>query len=131
MNSYLNYNGKLIKSGKAIIRADNRGFKYGDGLFETMIVLNNQIRLALYHFERLFEGLRLLEFERPDFFTAEFFKEQILSLCERNSHERKARVRLMIFRGKVVYITRKTFFLTMLLKHGNCRHLIPTSIRLA
>lgn len=98
--TYLNYNGKLFKPDKQLITADNRGFRYGDGLFETMKVLNNKIHLASYHFERLFDGIRLLEFERPAFLTEQFLSDQILSLCTVNHHQAKARVRLMIFRGQ-------------------------------
>ncbi len=100
MITYLNYNGKLFKPDTKLINADNRGLRYGDGLFETIKVFNNTIHLAPYHFERLFDGIRLLEFERPDFFTEQFLSDQILSLCTLNNHQRKARVRLMIFRGR-------------------------------
>lgn len=98
--TYLNYNGKLFKPDKKLITADNRGFRYGDGLFETMKVLNNTISLAPYHFERLFDGIRLLEFDRPAFLTEQFLTNQILSLCTLNNHQAMARVRLMLFRGQ-------------------------------
>lgn len=99
MSTYLNYNGKLFKPDKKLITADNRGLRYGDGLFETMKVSDNTIYLAPYHFERLFDGIRLLVFNRPSFLTEQFLSDQILSLCTLNNHQRKARVRLMIFRG--------------------------------
>lgn len=100
MITYLNYNGKLFNPDQKLITADNRGLRYGDGLFETMRVSDHTIHLAFYHFERLFDGIRLLLFNRPSFFTEQFLSDQILSLCTLNNHQRKARVRLMIFRGK-------------------------------
>jgi branched-chain amino acid aminotransferase len=96
----LNYNGTIISSEKEIIRADNRGFRYGDGLFETMKMINGVIPLAELHFQRLMDGARLLEFEIPPFLTAEFLAKQILDLAGINNHQDKARVRLMIFRGE-------------------------------
>lgn len=98
--TYLNYNGKLFKPDTKLITADNRGLRYGDGLFETIKVFNNTIHLASYHFERLFDGIRLLEFEKPAFLTEQFLSDQILSLCTLNNHQSMARVRLMIFRGE-------------------------------
>ena len=70
MAGFYNYNGKLYEQGQNFISPDNRGFRYGDGLFETMIVNNQKIRLATLHFERLFAGLGLLKFEIPKLFTA-------------------------------------------------------------
>ena len=49
---FINFNGAIIEADKAIISADNRGFRYGDGLFETIRVINGQVMLARYHFER-------------------------------------------------------------------------------
>ena len=38
----LNLNGELLEN-KVLFSADNRAFKYGDALFETLKVVNNQI----------------------------------------------------------------------------------------
>lgn len=98
MTAWLNYNGKLIKADEPVITAASRGFRYGDGLFETMRLTDGQLALADYHFDRLFEGMRLLDFAIPSRFTASFFLEQIFALCKKNGHEHTARVRLMVFR---------------------------------
>jgi 4-amino-4-deoxychorismate lyase len=41
----------------------NRGFLYGDGLFETMVFFKGKIRFASQHAERLWEGLKILGLE--------------------------------------------------------------------
>ena len=61
--NFLFYNGKLSKTGKALISPDNRSFMYGDGFFGTMKMVNGKIQLADYHFERLFASLDLLQFQ--------------------------------------------------------------------
>ena len=33
---HINFNGKLLDAATAVIGADNRGLRYGDGLFETI-----------------------------------------------------------------------------------------------
>ena len=92
-------NSKIIPGDEPALLAANRGFRYGDGLFETMKVLKEDIVLAAYHFERLFAGLSLLKFEIPRLITPEKLKQEVLSLCKRNECEKSARVRLTVFRG--------------------------------
>jgi branched-chain amino acid aminotransferase len=99
LRSYINFNGSYIHSEESFINADNRGLRYGDGLFETIKVADNKIHLASYHFERLFSSMKTLQFDIPEFFTAENLSEQILSLCEKNDHQDSARVRVIVFRG--------------------------------
>ncbi|HEY4874303.1 MAG TPA: aminotransferase class IV [Puia sp.] len=99
MQSYINFNGSYILSEESFINADNRGFRYGDGLFETIRVADNKIHLANYHFERLFSSMKILQFDIPDFFTETNLSAQILLLCEKNHQQDSSRVRLIVFRG--------------------------------
>ena len=96
---YLNQNGRLIKEEKAVISPNNRSFRYGDGCFETMKMINNTILLADYHFERLFASLQLLQFDVPNYLTADYLQGQILEVAKKNYHNKLARVRLTIYRG--------------------------------
>lgn len=98
--NFLNYNGKLYKSDKLLIPVNNRSFRYGDGFFETMKLINGKIVLRDYHFERLFSSLELLQFERPNYLIPEYFEEQITALAEKNNHSKIVRARLMVFRGE-------------------------------
>jgi branched-chain amino acid aminotransferase len=96
---YFCYNEKLFKTGKAVISADNRSFRYGDGFFETMKMIKGDIVLKEYHFDRLFSSLQLLKFERPVHFTVAYLLGQMNDLVLKNKHTEHARIRLMIFRG--------------------------------
>lgn len=99
MLHFISHNGKILKDDKAIITADNRSFRYGDGLFETMKVIDGKIQLEEYHFDRLLKGVELLEFDVPSYFSPEYFSKQITELCQQNQQHKLARVRLMVFRG--------------------------------
>jgi len=99
VSSFIIFNGSIVPSGTPIITADNRGFRYGDGLFETIRVKDGRIVLGKYHFDRLISGARLLQFEISSFLSAEKLSAEILELCRRNGHERSARVRLNVFRA--------------------------------
>ncbi len=96
---YLNQNGKIIKEANAIISPNNRSFRYGDGCFETMKLMDNSILLANYHFERLFASLQLLQFDVPNYLTADYLQNQILEVAKKNYHNKLARVRLTVYRG--------------------------------
>ncbi len=98
MSHYLLFDGKFLPNDSPVIEASNRGFRYADGLFETMRVNNGNILLAPYHFERLFSGLDLYQFELPAHFTQGWLTELVAKLCRKNQHL-VARVRLTIFRG--------------------------------
>ena len=96
---YLNQNGKIIKEANAIISPNNRSFRYGDGCFETMKLMDNTILLANYHFERLFASLQLLQFDVPNYLTADYLQNQIIEVAKKNYHNKLARVRLTVYRG--------------------------------
>jgi len=99
LHAFINFNGALISADRMIINADNRGFKFGDGLFETIRIVDDTILLADHHFERLISSMKKLQFEVAHFPSAENLSEQILSLCKKNGHHNAARVRLVVFRG--------------------------------
>lgn len=79
--------------------ADNRGYRYGDGLFETMKFFHGEILLAPYHFERLFSSLELLKFPVPRLFTRKKLLNDISVLTRKNKCTDLARVRLSVSRG--------------------------------
>ncbi|MDP4260917.1 MAG: aminotransferase class IV [Bacteroidota bacterium] len=98
MNS-LCLNGKILPVNKPVLMADNRGYRYGDGLFETMKLIRGEIILGNYHFERLFNGLELLKFSIPSLFKPQRLRQDISALCKKNKCEELARIRLSVSRG--------------------------------
>lgn len=54
-------NGEVV----AQISANDRGFQYGDGLFETVAIRNGEPRLWNYHIERLARGCERLGIKPP------------------------------------------------------------------
>lgn len=92
-------NGKFLPAGEPALLVSNRGYRYGDGLFETLRIVNGKIRLGAYHADRLWEGLDLLRFEIPRLFTPGKMEEEILRLVKKNNCENSARVRFSVFRG--------------------------------
>jgi len=54
-------------NGEAVahVEISNRGFQYGDGLFETVAIRNGEPRLWDYHMDRLTKGCDLLRIRKP------------------------------------------------------------------
>jgi branched-chain amino acid aminotransferase len=96
--NYFNYNGKILPANENIIGAQNRGLRYGDGIFETIKLKNGKLILSDEHFARLWKGMQLLKFEIPKFFSPEKLEAEILLLAGKNKLT-AARVRLTIIRG--------------------------------
>jgi branched-chain amino acid aminotransferase len=99
MNNWLFYNEEIIPADTPVISAGNRGLRFGDGLFETIKVVNETMPLFDLHMERLNQGLAVLNMQLPEHYTADYLTLIILDLCSRNNIDGAARVRITIFRG--------------------------------
>jgi branched-chain amino acid aminotransferase len=95
---HFNYNGKLYPAGTPVIGADNRGLRFGDGLFETLKSHEGRMILLDEHLSRFWNGLRLMQFDLPRLFTKEMIAARINELLEVNKHP-TARIRLTAVRG--------------------------------
>jgi branched-chain amino acid aminotransferase len=93
------FNGRFLPAHTRVLPADNKSYRYGDGLFETMKVMQGRISLDALHFERLFSGLEILGYKIPPFLIPEKLQQEIQLLCKKNKCERLARVRLSVSRG--------------------------------
>jgi branched-chain amino acid aminotransferase len=94
----VNFNGTLV-GATANSLANNRGFLFGDGVFETCKVVNNRILFFEDHYFRLMSSMRILRMEIPMNFTMEFLEQEIQQLLLANEVQQSARVRLTVFRN--------------------------------
>lgn len=94
----INFNGTLLDSNTNLLE-QNRGFLYGDGVFETMKVIDGKILFFEDHYFRLMAAMRIVRMEIPMTFTLEYIEEQILTLAKSNKCEQSARVRITVYRN--------------------------------
>lgn len=94
------YNKEFFYEGVPVITSQNRSFRYGDGLFDTLRIHEGKMLHAGFHFERLLAGMRLLQLNVPAFFSLQYFTDTVNELLLKNSILQNARIRLMFFRGE-------------------------------
>lgn len=93
------FNGKFLEGGQPSLHPDDRGYRYGDGLFETIRVSNGTMPLWDLHMSRLLSGLDILKITLPKLSSSETLKKQVTELCSRNRLV-NARIRISVSRGE-------------------------------
>ena len=95
----INYNGTLLGSEEEVMSVQNRAFRYGDAIFDTLKYTNQKLLFWEEHYLRLMAGMRILRMEIPMSFTLEFLENEVLNLLKNNDLEGSAaRVRITVFR---------------------------------
>jgi len=104
----VNYNGTILENSSVTIEG-NRGFLFGDSVFETVKVLDNKVLFLEDHYFRLMATMRIFRMEIPMNFTMEFFEDQILLLVDSfQSITNSCRVRFSVFREGTGFYLPKT-----------------------
>ncbi|MEE1897070.1 aminotransferase class IV [Flavobacterium rakeshii] len=93
----INYNGNLTENTNISVE-QNRGFLYGDAVFETLKVVDGKILFAEDHYFRLMASMRIVRMEIPMHFTMEYMEEQVKSLANALNISASCRARLTFFR---------------------------------
>ncbi len=75
-------NGQLVPEEQATVSVFDRGFLYGDGLFETVRIANGRPFRWTQHVERLRRGAQFLKLSIP--FVPEALHEYVLELVRKN-----------------------------------------------
>ena len=94
----INLNGTLKSPENFTLTLNNRAFKYGDGIFETVKVLNNSVVFWEDHYFRLMSSMRMLRMKIPMSFTLEFLEAEILKTVKSHEAFGSFRVRLSVYR---------------------------------
>lgn len=97
MPVFINFNGELVPINTPLLEITNRAFKYGDGLFESMRLMNGQLKFADLHADRLQRGMRALKIENFTLFDSWFLKEKAEELAVMNK-AKYGRLRLTVYR---------------------------------
>ncbi len=100
MEQLLSYNGNILERDEFRLQPDNRAFRYGDGIFETIRIEKGIILWSEKHFRRISESARLLHMNVGNSWDQERFENDILSLYYQNHPDHgPARIRYSLFRN--------------------------------
>jgi len=94
----INFNGDIVTQEENVL-TQNRAFLYGDGVFETLKIVNKKILFLEDHYFRLMASMRVVRMEIPMNFTMEYLEEQVLNLVDQKGISASARARITVFRN--------------------------------
>ncbi len=96
----INHNGELKSSNTPLFTAQNRGFLYGDAVFETLRYGQNQLHFWEDHYFRLMATMRIFRMAIPMEFTPEFLAAECLRVISAQvSPSPSWRLRLTVYRA--------------------------------
>ena len=98
-NAYVNNNGEIIPCNSPTILSGNRGHIYGDGLFESIRIINGKPVNLKNHISRLMDGAKALKIECPNNFGNDFFETEINTLIKTSNLTDGGKCRLSIDRS--------------------------------
>ena len=90
-------NGEIVSGDRAKVSVLDRGFLYGDGVFETMRTYGGKIFHLEDHLDRLFRSANLLQLGLP--WTRSWLESSIKSTLAANAPGEDVLIRLTVSRG--------------------------------
>lgn len=104
----INFNGNTCESNNCI-SVQNRGFLFGDAVFDVLKVVGKKIYFWEEHYLRLMASMRIVRMEIPHNFTMEFLENQIIkTICENNQENQAVCVRFTVVRSQSSNYTPKS-----------------------
>lgn len=96
--NYVNSNGEVLAASQFAVNAKNRSYLYGDGVFESIRVIDgNPVNLS-HHLSRLREGASVLKINIHKTWDDSFFLEKINELLVLSNIEMGGKIRISIDR---------------------------------
>lgn len=102
--TYLLFNDEFHADDFPVLTTSNRGFKFGDGLFESMRMINHKLQFADLHADRLTAGMKALKIDGHVLMDDYFLRQKTADLVKKNKWNGNVRFRLSVYRqGAGVY----------------------------
>ena len=98
MMLYVNNNGQVLTSEDFTIKAGNRAYLYGDGVFETVRIFSGKPINLENHVKRMLEGAKMIKMRPPSYFDVAFFEQKIQELIDKSGIAEGGRCRISLDR---------------------------------
>lgn len=96
---YVNNNGDIYENDGPTLRTGNRAFLYGDGLFESVRIMNGSLLNFKNHYARMIQGAEKLKIRVPSYMNESFFVQRIEELIRKSEIRAGGRCRISIDRA--------------------------------
>ncbi len=122
MSEIIIYNGQFINAANVQLSIQNRGFRYGDGIFETIRIFDGKIPFLQEHLQRLQQGMTTLRLQLPVASSFDFWHSEIQRLLAYHHHQQQTgqpanyRLRLTIFRNEGGFYTPSSLIASYILE---------------
>ena len=104
LQEYLLFNDEYHAVDAPVLTTSNRGFKFGDGLFESMRMINQKLQFADLHADRLAAGMKALKIDGHALMDDYFLRQKTADLAKKNRWNGNVRFRLSVYRqGAGIY----------------------------
>ena len=104
MSNFILVNDEFINADQPILKASNRGFKFGDGIFESMRMCNGKLQFAELHADRLRAAMKAIKLDGYTLFDDYFLRQKTTELAKKNKFNGNVRFRLTVYRdGEGLY----------------------------
>ncbi len=98
-SSFVNYNGDILAADQPVLMPNNRAFRYGDAVFESIRLMQGDILFFEKHLNRLKRSMQLLGMKWKDDLNFHHLYLLIRHLDQVNELKGNGRIRLAVFRN--------------------------------
>jgi branched-chain amino acid aminotransferase len=96
--SYVFHKGEFLSDASATIAKDNRAFRFADGFFESMRIVNGNALYLESHYARIKATAAALKIHPTEDFSLDSLRSQIQELLQRNDIQAGGRMRITFYR---------------------------------
>jgi branched-subunit amino acid aminotransferase/4-amino-4-deoxychorismate lyase len=96
--SYVFHQGQFLSDTDTRITKDNRAFRFADGFFESMRIVNGNALFLENHFARITDTAAVLKIKPAEDFSLELLRSQVQELLTRNGIDQGGRMRITFYR---------------------------------
>ena len=96
MSRFAYVNGSYVSHYDAAVHIEDRGYQFGDGIYEVVLLINGKMADCDGHLERLKRSLRELEIKSP---VSELAMRQIMKRLTRINRLKTGIIYIQITRG--------------------------------
>ncbi len=99
MTDFVIYNGEILAADKVPVGFNNRAFKYGDSVFETVRCNGNFPLHFSFHYQRLIHAFLQTKMDFTSFPRQEELENMVAKLLKKKSFYKSSRIRIEAFRA--------------------------------